>query len=640
MRVTMTLGVLTSFTLCLTGCEAKLDATAEDLAAKNPATAATSGATASPTDVPTPSPTETPVTESVKLNNSDCVDPELTLVGIDVSFTRCDGTLATGLMAAWDLSSLAADRVVSGVTIAGVAGQLTVPATCHEDGEIGCVTNPTFPAVDAAQLSAGNIKKGVTIAAVAGQYPSSDYPESVSALSFESTYCTTPRRANTPFANSGDAGAGDSSANPFMICTLTQLDAMRTALNKHFKLAANIDASSTRTMNAGAGWNPVGETNALSFLGSFDGNSYTIDGLYIFRPVTNFIGLFGTTCRDLGTWTDCGISGNHAEFLRNVRITNAKVSGKSDVGILVGRAYYNNISGVAVSGEVSGLEGTGGIAGQLNESDVANVSASPIMVSAGGETIGGVAGGAHNARIANCYVTGLVMAGRNSGNASSSAGGIIGWSGNGTVDKCFFVGSVHGYGYNVGGILGGSGWGGQTGTVTDSYVVGQINGSWWTGGLIGIAKDYSLSRSYMRGSVSAYSDSRQVGGVIGAKIGVASSTNTFFLGQVRSFANSDNVVGVFTGQTLTSSTNSYYAGSAVDHAGRVLLSQAAMATSKTESYFQGPNSATNNGAGEIYNTWDFTTVWEARSGNLPVLRCPAAFGAVLSCTDWDAAAAK
>ena len=176
--------------------------------------------------------------------------------------------------------------------------------------------------------------------------------------------------------------------------------------------------------------------------------------------------------------------------------------------------------------------------------------------------------------------------------------------------------------------------------VTDSYVVGQINGSWWTGGLIGIAKDYSLSRSYMRGSVSAYSDSRQGGGVIGAKLGVASSTNTFFLGQVRSFANSDNVVGVFTGQTLTSSTNSYYAGSAVDHAGRVLLSQAAMATSKTESYFQGPNSATNNGAGEIYNTWDFTTVWEARSGNLPVLRCPAAFGAVLSCTDWDAAAAK
>ena len=110
--------------------------------------------------------------------------------------TNC---VATGTYAAVLTTGLA-DKVLSGQTVAGVGGNVTLPdasmvldsttygisgssmtgsiADCSSNGEDGCYldSGASFDAADLSNLSAGNIKSGVTIAGQAGDYPSSTYP--------------------------------------------------------------------------------------------------------------------------------------------------------------------------------------------------------------------------------------------------------------------------------------------------------------------------------------------------------------------------------------------------------------------------------------------------------------------------------
>ena len=93
-----------------------------------------------------------------------------------------------------------ADKVLSGQTVAGVGGNVTLPAAgfvldsvsfgvngsslagsiadCSSNGEDNCYldSGASFDAADLSNLSAGNIKSGVTIAGQAGDYPSLTNP--------------------------------------------------------------------------------------------------------------------------------------------------------------------------------------------------------------------------------------------------------------------------------------------------------------------------------------------------------------------------------------------------------------------------------------------------------------------------------
>ena len=81
------------------------------------------------------------------------------------------------------------------------------------------------------------------------------------------------------------------SSNPHVVTTLDELQAVQGDLSAHYVLGNNINASETETWNSGAGFTPIG--NGVEFSGNFDGQGYTIDGLYINRPNTNNVGLFG-----------------------------------------------------------------------------------------------------------------------------------------------------------------------------------------------------------------------------------------------------------------------------------------------------------------------------------------------------------
>ena len=95
------------------------------------------------------------------------------------------------------------------------------------------------------------------------------------------------------FAASGAARAaqGDNADNPIIIITTAeQLDAMRNGLDKHYKLAADIDL--TEFLTDPKGWIPVGGSapggratrdESARFTGSLDGDGHAIIGLWIPR---------------------------------------------------------------------------------------------------------------------------------------------------------------------------------------------------------------------------------------------------------------------------------------------------------------------------------------------------------------------
>ena len=89
-----------------------------------------------------------------------------------------------------------ASKVLSNASVAGVTGNVTLPAAsavrtsatfgvnnaisgaladCAVDGATGCVSTAGFPAANLSVLSPGNIKKSAIIAGVTGDYPSATY---------------------------------------------------------------------------------------------------------------------------------------------------------------------------------------------------------------------------------------------------------------------------------------------------------------------------------------------------------------------------------------------------------------------------------------------------------------------------------
>ncbi len=139
---------------------------------------------------------------------------------------------------------------------------------------------------------------------------------------------------------------------------------------------ADIDASETATWypdGAGGflGWSPIGHSSA-NFTGLYNGNHYTIHGLYINRPTTQDIGLFGIVRN--ATTTDWRM------MIRRLGLIDVNITGGNNTGALVGNvlgwyagsyyspsAMYRGLIEECYSiGTVSGGNDTGGLAGLVN----------------------------------------------------------------------------------------------------------------------------------------------------------------------------------------------------------------------------------------------------------------------------------
>ena len=232
--------------------------------------------------------------------------------------------------------------------------------------------------------------------------------------------------------------AGDGSpSNPYRMATLENLYWLATNPTRwrgvYCIQVADINASRTRGYGDGEGWIPLGASADFGFHGVYDGNSHTIDSLYINRPVSDCQGLFGYAssgeCDGLG-------------------ITNEDVTGSNGVGGVVG---------VLANGLIRNCYSTGNVKGT-------------------GSDVGGIIGYAAWGIASNCYSTGRVEG------TGSNIGGFVGQLAiSSQLSNCYSRANVYGVN-DVGGL---SGFVHITSSINHCYSVGAVTGIGSVGGLVG-----------------------------------------------------------------------------------------------------------------------------------------------------------
>ena len=240
-------------------------------------------------------------------------------------------------------------------------------------------------------------------------------------------------------------------------------------LGKNYRLKDDLDLTGTPFSGIGSAANP--------FTGMFDGQGSTISNVTINTPEGVNVGFFnaikGATIRDL-------------------KLVNVQITGKENVGGLVGNAQVqldsndlsknvaNLIGGCSVSGKVTGEKNVGGLVG-LNggETDqhtlfsiASAIDKSTANVEVSGTEMTGGLVGRNNGTITKSSSGGTVK-------GTTTTGGLVGGSSGDIYDShtsCTVAGSSH-----TGGFVGFS-----DGAVKDCYSIGDVSGTDYTGGFAGV----------------------------------------------------------------------------------------------------------------------------------------------------------
>lgn len=136
-----------------------------------------------------------------------------------------------------------------------------------------------------------------------------------------------------------------------------QLQAMETNIKGNYALHNSIDAVEAKDWNGGAGFTPVGKDGG-EFDGKFDGLGYSVFDLTIERPNDDNVGLFGKT---------------NGANIKNIYMVGGSITGRNNVGSVVGNATNTTIGGIATSVNVTGAANVGGVAGATTNSNLIDV---------------------------------------------------------------------------------------------------------------------------------------------------------------------------------------------------------------------------------------------------------------------------
>jgi hypothetical protein len=183
--------------------------------------------------------------------------------------------------------------------------------------------------------------------------------------------------------------------------------------DKNFIQTDDIDATTTSAWNAGKGLSPIGNSSTR-FTGSYDGGGYSIEGLFVNRPTTNYIGLFGYIYR---------------ATIENLGLTNINITGGDATGGLVGYSYISALSKCYSTGSVSGDWKAGGLVGENSRSTLNNCYSTGSV--SGTYSQGGLVGDNSKSKINNCYSTGNVS-------GHTFVGGLVGQNDTSTVSNSFW----------------------------------------------------------------------------------------------------------------------------------------------------------------------------------------------------------
>ena len=360
-----------------------------------------------------------------------------------------------------------------------------------------------------------------------------------------------------PSLASAFEGGDGSSTDPYEISTCQQLQNIRDNVSANYELVSDVDCSSTRYWNSGHGFEPItptgrnfvdsnGDLIARSYGGPFfngtlDGNSYTIEDIYIQNSTLNGVGVIGGM-RSPGK-------------IVNININNATISGHFSVGSIIGNIYGGeNLEDVSATGNISGEKKVGGIVGKSSirlknlssnvnasgDSKVGgivgvsggNISDSHSTGSISGSTSGGIVGEALEITLKESYSNAKV-------NSYFSGGGLVGiGAGSLTIENSYATGDISGNSTgsstrNLGGIIGKTNNGVSVVIINNSYSTSDVNGNFYEdpnydfrdsssfGGIVGStnSENLTIGNSYSAGNVTG----RNSGGVIGSNSGFAKS---------------------------------------------------------------------------------------------------------------------
>ena len=275
---------------------------------------------------------------------------------------------------------------------------------------------------------------------------------------------------------------GDGKAEPYQISNAAELYWFAGLVNGTLpegggkqKLDANAILTANIIVNAGVldanknlvsksyfiEWEPIG-TRWSPYTGTFDGQGYTISGLYFNNPHSSYVGLFGCIGAN-GKISNVGVLDSYFQF--------------STLGGGVCGVNYGTVRDCRNTGSVRGFGSIGGVCGFNEKGGIIENSFNEGTVSVSGtgdnvQNVGGVSGN-NNGTIKSCYNTASVS-------GQVSVGGVCGFNSVGTITNCFNEGTVSGQNI-VGGVCGN----GCGVTTTNCFNKGTVRGQIHVGGVCG-----------------------------------------------------------------------------------------------------------------------------------------------------------
>ena len=215
------------------------------------------------------------------------------------------------------------------------------------------------------------------------------------------------------------AGSG-TEQDPYQITNAQQLKYITKALNAHFVLTADISLNEEA---AGSGWDPIGKQEA-PFTGTLDGQGHTIKNMWMKRPTTNGVGLFG--------------------YINNASISNLRlevssngINGGEYVGGICGYSKGNStINQIMVSGMITGSNDVGGICGVAYNTSIVECYSNGSLKINGRGYVAGIAHGEPS--ITNCCSTMSL-----NGTDGYMAYGIGTSVSPNRIVKCYFAGTMN-----------------------------------------------------------------------------------------------------------------------------------------------------------------------------------------------------
>ena len=311
-----------------------------------------------------------------------------------------------------------------------------------------------------------------------------------------------------------DMPGSGTATDPYIIKTVNTLKKVKNNLAAYYKLANNIDLQNEE-------WVPIG-TSSAPFVGTFDGDGYTINNLRVTQSTSSNIGFFGYISKAV---------------IKNIKLNNVSVTGRQYIGGLIGySANQNTIQNCSITGAVSGASFIGGLIGMgSNDNDVTGCS-SLVSINGTGDSVGGLIGST-GGDIHKSYATGSVTS------TGGSVGGLVGsYNSLGYIAECYATGNVTGTSY-VGGLIGNdTGIALEPIPIKDSYALGNVKATKtsapYVGGLIGYVKGYSSSANirmincYSAGTITG--GTTYTGGLVGASSNSA-ITSCYFDSSVTGF---------------------------------------------------------------------------------------------------------